>query len=72
MEFFFRNKPEFVKYYQIGMQLELSMGEKLIWVTVSKIVDDAVFFKTNGEDEKYLEDLFEEKFQSFSIETKSQ
>lgn len=66
MEFFIKTKPEHREHFQIGMQIQLSMNERLIWFTITKIEEENVFLKSI-EDEKYLETLFEEKTRSFSM-----
>lgn len=67
MEFFIKTKPEFKEHFQTGMQLTLSMGERLVEVTITKIEDINIFLKATGEDAKYLQSLFEEKTSTFSM-----
>jgi hypothetical protein len=67
MEFYIKTRPEFIDSYQVGIEIKLSMGDRFIWVTVSKIEDDNVFIKAIGKDEIYLQSLLEEKTSTFSI-----
>lgn len=70
MKFFIKTKSEFKETLQTGTQLKLSMNERFVWVTIAEIEKDKVFFEATGDDEKYLQSLFEEKVNSFSIESR--
>lgn len=41
-----------------GNELRITLGEKDIWVTVIRFEEDKIFVKAEGEDEKYLQDLY--------------
>lgn len=41
--------------------MNLSIGDKQMWVDTTNVEGDNVFFEATGEDEKHLRDLFTEK-----------
>ncbi|RYI30499.1 hypothetical protein EVU96_08785 [Bacillus infantis] len=68
MKFYVKLKTEHIKDLSIGTEMTITMGEKLIDVTVTDLKDDKVFIETDGEHEEYLKTLFEYKVNSFSME----
>ena len=68
MEFFIKMKPEFIEVFRIGMRLNLLIDEQLVWVTITKIEEEKVFFEAIGDDEKYLKDLYDEVSSTFNIQ----
>lgn len=61
MEFYLKVNPQAKNYLKTGNELQISIAEKLMWVTVTRIEEDKVFLKVTGENEKYLESLYEKK-----------
>lgn len=68
LRFYVKLKPEYIKDISIGTEMAITMGEKLIDVTVTDLEDDKVFIETDKDHEEYLKTLFEYKVNSFSIE----
>lgn len=69
MEYYININPKTKNHLQKGDELELSMVERNIKVTVTRTDKEKVFFEATGEDGKYLKNLYEEAAKTLEIQT---